>query len=160
MLHNHHATLARLGLNKDLKYLVRDYFSLAKNIALMPALLARGLGQADLVLCLLRLRDSHVGLRPYTEMYITLLVGHPILIGPGCLLLYRCNGPAHAALDSSPKVTYVTPTNPRQPNTEAFLRWPEYKLGRTTAQLRARGVKAKDIRHAVKNGWIKLEEHA
>jgi hypothetical protein len=52
----------------------------------------------------------------------------------------------------------VVPGNPRATNTVAYLRWCEYRVGRSTAQLRARGLKPKDIRLAARNGWIKLEE--
>src|SRR6266403_1894582 len=124
MLHAHHTAIARLGANRDLKYLVRDYFSLAKHQALMPAMLARSLGQADLVLCLLRLRDAHHhrSLRASIEAYITMLVGHPIAIGPSCLRRYHDKvKPPPVALDRTPRITFVTPDNPRQPNTEAFL---------------------------------------
>lgn len=161
MLKLHHAAVARMGINRDLKYLVRDYFSLSRTQALMPALLTAKLGQADLVLCLLRLRDAHAhrNLRASIESYITMLVGHPICVGPGCLLRYKTSAP-RAVLDRSPRITFVATDNPRQPNTEAFLRWPEYRVGRTTAQLRSRGIKPKDIRLARRNGWIRLEEAA
>jgi len=163
MLKLHHAAVARMGINRDLKYLVRDYFSLSRTQALMPALLAQKLGQADLVLCLLRLRDAHAhrSLRASIESYITMLVGHPICIGPSCLQRYHDKiKPPPIALDRSPRVTFVTPDNPRQPNTDAHLRWCEYRVGRTVAQLRARGVTPKDVRLARRNGWIRTEEHA
>lgn len=159
MLH-HARTVAQIGRDRDLRYLIRDYFALPKHQALMPALLARSLGQADLVLCLLRLRDRHASLRSSAEAHIAALVGHPICVGPGCLLLYRSNGPAHVRQDRTPRVTYVTPVNPRQPNTEAYLRWPEYKIGRSVAQLKMRGIRAKDLRIARERGWIRLEEVA
>ncbi len=160
MLHRHHQTVAHLTSHRELKYLIRDYFSLPRTTALMPALLARRLGQADLVLCLLRLRDAHSALRYAAEGHITQLVGHPITIGPGCLLLYRCNGLPSATLDRSPRIVWVADVNPRQPNTDAHQRWAEYKLGRSVAQLRARGVALRDIRRAKARGWIRLEEQA
>ncbi len=160
MLHAHARTVARLNNDTGLKYLIRDYFSLPRTTALMPALLSRALGQADLVLCLLRLRDAHAGVRLACEAHITALVGHPISIGPGCLLRYRDDGRLHVALDRTPRITYVVPVNPRQPHTDAYLRWPEYRVGRSIAQLRVRGVKPKDIRTATRRGWIRLEEHA
>lgn len=160
MLHAHARTIAAIGADRPVKYLIRDYFALPNQTSLMPALLARSLGQADLVLCLLRLRDRHSNVRHGVEAYITALVGHPISIGPACLLRYRENGPPSVALDRSPRITFVVPDNPRQPSTDAHLRWHEYRVGRTTAQLRARGVKPKDIRLAKRRGWIKLEEPA
>lgn len=160
MLSTHYKTIAHLSSNRDLKYLLRDYFSLPKSQALMPALLARGLGQADLVLSLLHIRDAHLTLRPSAEDFIAKFIGHPIVIGPGCLLRYRTNGMPTATLDASPRITYVAPDNPRQPNTDAHLRWCEYKVGRSVAQLRSRGVTPRDIRRAVARGWIRIEERA
>jgi hypothetical protein len=156
----HYATVAALGRDRALRYLIRDYFSLPKTTALMPALLARRLGQADLVLCLLRLRDGHPVLRESAEGYIEALVGHPITYGLPCLLRYRSNGTPSVALDRSPRIAWVSPSNPRLPRTEAFLRWPEYRVGRTEAQLRSRGVTRRDFRRAIRRGWIKLEEKA
>ncbi len=159
MLH-HASSIALLSSQRDLKSLIRDYFGLPLRQALMPALLSKGLGQADLVLCLLRLRDMHAYLRERVERFIALLIGHPIVIGPGCLLRYRCNGTPAVTLDRSPRIVWVTAINPRQPNTDAYLRWPEYRVGRTTAQLKMRGVRPKDIRVARRNGWIRVEERA
>ncbi len=160
MLHNQYLLVARLGSNRVFKNLIRDYFTLPIRDALLPAMLARGLGQADLVFCLLHLRDAHPGLRSAAESYITMLVGQPIKIGPSCLQSYRVNGKPRSTLDRSPRIVHVHHTNPRLPNTEAFLRWPEFKVGRSTAQLRARGLKPKDIRLAARNGWIQLQEQA
>ncbi len=157
MLHKHARAVGSIATNHNLKYLVQDYFDLPRRVALMPALLAKGLGQADLVLCLLRLRDRHTGIRAAAEAAITGLVGHPIATGTPCLLRYRDVAP-YARLDASPRVVYVAPHNPRQTGTEAYQRWSEYKIGRTVAQLRARGVKAKDLRVCKQHGWIRLEE--
>src|SRR5579859_6321259 len=81
MLHRHHRTIANLSSNPDLKYLIRDYFDLPRWQSLLPAMLARGLGQADLVLCLLRLRDRHRAARCACELHIAALVGRPIVLG-------------------------------------------------------------------------------
>src|SRR6266404_4838263 len=124
-------------INRDraTKYLLRDYFQLPRTQALMPALIGANLGQADLVLSLLRLRDTCR--TPYARIYscyITLLVGHPIVVGPRCLLAYRTNG--HSTVTRDPaarRITYVAPANPRQPGTPAHARWPDFKVGRTLA---------------------------
>ncbi len=58
----------------------------------------------------------------------------------------------------TPRVTWVTSKNPRQPHTDAYLRWPEYKVGRSVAQLKMRGVKPKDMRLAKQCGWVRFEE--
>jgi hypothetical protein len=160
MLHNHTKTVVRIAANHDLKYLIRDYFDLPKHTALMPALLDAGLCQADLVLCLLHLRDQHHTMREAIEDSITALVGHPILVGESCLLRYRITSPRPIATRSKDdrRITYVAPTNPRQPGTDAFMRWCEYRVGRTVSQLQTRGVTKRDIRRAARNGWIKVEE--
>lgn len=161
MLHNLYRQVAGIGRDRPLKYLVRDYFALPQHKALMPALLARGLGQADLVLCLLRLRDAHRGLRTAAEAHIAGLVGHPIVVGPPCLSGYRARGTRHVARGpSDPRIAWVAPENPRLPRTEAHMRWTEYRVGRTEAQLRARGITRRDFRKALRRGWITMEEHA
>lgn len=163
MLHKHHRTVARIAATRDLKYLVRDYFALPRATALMPAMLARGLGQADLVLCLLRLRDHHEALRRTTEDLIAALVGHPICVGPSCLLSYRTTAQRGVRVVRSKddrRITSVVQDNPRQPNTSAHLRWCEYRVGRTIGQLLVRGITRKDILRAQRRGWIQVEEMA
>ncbi len=160
LLHRHYRTVAMIARNPNLKHLLRDYFDLPRATALMPALLARRLGQADLVLALLRIRDNHSDVRLQAETHIAALVGHAITYGPGCLLRYAVNGAPHVALDRTPRVVYVCPTNPRLPSTDAYYRWPEFKVGRSVAQLKARGIKAKDLRTVQRAGWIRLEEVA
>lgn len=161
MLGRHSHVIAMIGRDRSIKYLVRDYFALSVRQALMPALLGRGLGQADLVLCLLRLRDRH-HLR-MINVYVHLLVGRPILIGEPCLLRYATNGRPTATrspLAEDRRVIYVQPDNPRQPSTEAHGRWREFKVGRSISQLRIRGVTKRDLRRAVRRGWVRLEEAA
>lgn len=160
LLHKHHRTIAHLNQSKALKYLIRDYFALPTAIALMPALLAKGYGQADLVLCLLRLRDAHSALRRALEAHIAALVGHAIVSCPSCLLAYR-SGPTKVVRSRDDRrITYVYADNPRQPGTEAHMRWCEYRVGRTLGQLYVRGVSKRDVRRAITNGWVKVEEAA
>ncbi len=156
MLHQQYRIVALVAANSVVKKLILDYFGQPNHTSLMPALLQNGLGQADLVLCLLRLRDRHHSLRQALEIYIEMFIGRPINIGPRCLLNYNQTSKPRVSLDRSPRITFVHPTNPRSPNTDAYLRWPEYKLGRSVNQLRARGLKPKDIRLAKSKGWIKL----
>lgn len=161
MLNHHHQTIARLSTDRSLKYLIRDYFGLPVATALMPAMIARGLGQADLVLCLLRIRDAHSALRAAAESHITALVGHAIRACPPCLQLYNqqrnCAADTQRSLDDR-RVTHVSPGNPRQEGTDAFMRWHEFRVGRTIGQLVSRGITKRDIRRAVRNGWISVEE--
>ncbi len=162
MLHRHHSTVADLAFDTNLKYLVRDYFNLPARKNLLSAMLDSGLDHADLVLGLLHLRDRHhpQPVAVAAGAFIERLVGHPIAYGTPCLAGYRCGPATHAKLDRSPRLVWVTPTNPRHPGTTAYQRWPEYRVGRSVAQLRIRGVKPKDLRIAQRNGWIKLEEVA
>lgn len=159
MLRKHAATMAKLTADKSIKSLICDYFDLRpRSHSLTPLMYKRGLGQADLVLALLRI--SH----PMARTYIGLLIGHPITIGAPCLLRYNPNVNTARPSTTRPtgvdnrRITYVQPTNPRQPGTEAHLRWPWFQHGRTVAQLRVRGVKRRDIRKAADMGWIKLED--
>lgn len=161
MLLRHHQTIARLATDLSLKYLIRDYFGLPVTTALMPAMLARGLGQADLVLCLLRIRDAHRSLRTAIEEHITALIGRAIHACPPCLQLYnqRPVNPQDATRTADDRrVTHVTLANPRQEGTDAYMRWHEFRVGRTIGQLVTRGITKRDIRRAVRNGWIKMEE--
>lgn len=163
IMHAHAATVALLGRDRLTSYLVRDYFDLPRTNALMAALLDRGLCQADLVLCVLHLHDHapSADLRRVLRYYIRRLVGRPILVGEPCLLRYKTNG--HPPRTSRPlpgdrRIVWVTPNNPRQPGTTAATRWSEFRAGRTVSQLRVRGVTRRDVRAALRHGWIRLEE--
>lgn len=165
ILARHFVTVAMMNRDRVTAFLLRDYFDLSRKETLMSALLSRGLGQADLVLSLLRLRDAAPGpdRRRLLSFYVRRLVGRPIQVCPSCLLLYRVNGHAPRAsrpLPSDRKIIWVTDTNPRQPGTDAFLRWLEFRPGRTVAQLRARGVTRRDLRRAERRGWVRFEECA
>jgi hypothetical protein len=139
-----------------LKELIRQYFGLPAEIAITPALYQRGLGQADLVLCLLR--TDHFMAREFVAM----LIGHPITICTPCLLHYRTNGGApsirHPTSALDRRIIFVCPMNPRQPKTEAHLRWQDFKPGRTPRQVMTRGSTKRDVRRALRMGWIRLEE--
>jgi hypothetical protein len=156
----HKTTITLIQNDALTSYLVRDYFNLPRKEALMSALLSRQLGQADLVLCLLRLRDKSRNdwHRVFTH-YINRLVGHPIFIGQPCLLRYRINGqaPTIQRRGGDRRIVWVLPANPRQPFTQAHLRWSEFRVGRSISQLRLRGHKRRDIYHAIEKGWIKVE---
>lgn len=163
MLSHHHRTVAHLAANHLLKDLVRDHFGLPIATALMPAMLARGLHQADLVLCLLRIRDAHSALRSAVESHITTLVGSAIRACPSCLQLYNARPvkPQDEPRNSDDRrITYVSPVNPRQEGTDAHMRWREFRVGRTIGQLVVRGITKRDIHRAARNGWIKIEEVA
>lgn len=166
LLSRHCLTISMLNRDPLAAFLIRDYFDLPRCHSLMASLLDKGLGQADLVLALLHLRDAmhhKSDAARLTSYYIHRLVGRPILVGPSCLLMYRTNG--HAPRASRPilsdrRLVWVSPTNPRQPNTEAHDRWDEFRPGRTVAQLRSRGVTRRDLRRAERLGWVRFEEQA
>jgi hypothetical protein len=156
MLRKHIATMVKMNRYPLLKELIREYFGLPAQVALTPALYQRGLGQADLVLCLLR--TDHFMAREFVAM----LIGHPIIIGPPCLLHYRTNGGrptvCHPRSLLDRRIIFVAPANPRQPCTEAHLRWSDFKAGRTPRQVMTRGSTKRDVRRALRMGWIRLEE--
>jgi hypothetical protein len=162
MLRKHAHTVAMINRDRRTAYLLRDYFDLPRSTSLMPALLARGLGQADLVLALLRLRDQATPYSRLFRVYVELLVGHPITVGPACLLHYKTNTstPTIIRAKDDRRLTYVAPANPRQPRTEAHMRWSLFQVGRSISQLRVRGVTKRDIRRAARRGWIRIEELA
>ena len=163
-MHKHARSVAAMGRDQLTSYLVRDYFGLPRGRTMMASLLSAGLGQADLVLCLLRLRDraspDHGRLLSY---YVRRLVGRPIQRGAPCVLHYYVNGHAPRVVRPAPtaedrRVVWVASANPRQPNTSAAARWASFRIGRTVAQLRARGVTKRDIRRAERRGWVRFEE--
>jgi hypothetical protein len=163
MLHHsitaHYSSVAALAADPQLKNLVRRQLGLPSTTALLPAMAAQGLCQAELVLCLLRLRDAHAALRRPVEDHIAALVGHPIQVGTPCLLGLRASSrPLCQRADPTPRLLWVAPENPRKPGTKAWLRWREYRVGRSVAQLKCRGIGAKDIRLCKTCGWIRLEE--
>lgn len=158
MLRKHSLVVTMMNRDRATAYLLRDYFSLSKRPTLMASLIERRLGQADLVLALLKLRDRH-RIR-LLGAYIELLVGHPILVGPSCLRDYRA-GPTKTVRSSDDRrITFVTPGNPRAPMTDAHLRWCEFRVGRSIGQLLVRGVTKRDIRRSIRRGWIAVEEVA
>jgi hypothetical protein len=162
MLKKHSLVVAMMNRDTTTAFLLRDYFDLPRHTTLMSCLLRKQLGQADLVLALLRLRDQRLGNRHLLGAYVELLVGHPITVAPSCLLKYATNTsyPRVVRSKDDRKITYVAPANPRAPTTDAYLRWCEFRVGRSLGQLYVRGVTKRDVRKAVRRGWIRVEEVA
>ena len=134
----------------DLADMVRSYFRLQPHLSLFYSLRTARLGQADLVLCLLR--TPH----PHARAYVEQLVGRPIAVLPCVRLLYPVNGKPRV---QTPRITWVAKCNPRKPKSAAAARFAEvFKPGRTLEQARARGATTRDVRWAVRRGWIKMEE--
>lgn len=143
----HLQTVALINRDRVLKARVRFYFGLGRGT--LALLLGRaGLGHADLVLCLLRLGEIS---------YVERLIGKPITYGPSFSIRRSTRGGHRVAVDPSPRIVYVQTANPRKTRTRAHQRFSEFKVGRTLAQLRARGVTRKDVRKALHWGWIRME---
>lgn len=123
-------------------------FQLSPWIPLYEALHIKGLGQADVVLELLRLT-----LIPEVE----LLLGHPIT-----RYAARTVKPLPAYIQETTqwdrRIAFAAP-NPRLPATEAFQRYKELRPGVTLATALKRGVTYRDIREAISNKWITVHEH-
>jgi hypothetical protein len=160
MMKKHSLVISMMNRDRSTAYLLRDYFDLRRGTTLMASLLQRGLGQADLVLALLRLRDQHRRPRRLLDFYVTMLVGHPIQVGPSCLRDYRSATTRTVRSRDDRRITFVIPGNPRAASTEAHDRWCEFMVGRTLGQLLVRGVTKRDIRRSLRKGWIKVEELA
>lgn len=143
----HMQTVALINRDRVLKARVRFYFNLKRG-TLAPLLRRAGLGHADLVLCLLRLGELD---------YVERLIGKPITYGVSFSIRRSSRGGHTVSEDKSPRITFVQPTNPRATNTKAHDRYSIFRVGRTESQLRARGVTRKDIRKALRWGWIKME---
>ncbi len=144
----HLQTVALINRDRVLRARVRLYFRLRPG-TLGPLLRRAGLGQADLVLCLLRLGELR---------WAEILVGKPIVYGPSFRTVLSQTGKKNQRVDRSPRVVFVQPHNPRKTCTRAHDRFEHFRVGRTEQQLRVRGVTRKDIRKALKWGWIRMEE--
>lgn len=150
MLKTHLQILAAMRRHPALMYRLRHYFSLPARAPFHLALRARGIGQADLVLALLRINTRK------SIFFAERLIGKPITRGQACLLRYRVNGRAPTVL-RQPRVVWVTPINPHPRLTDSRIRFSHYQLGRTEQQLRLRGLTRRDIRTAIRNNWIQMQ---
>lgn len=146
-------TVAQINRDTVLKSRIRLYFGLRRG-TLSYTLREKGLGHADLVLCLLRLNS------PASIHFAELLVGKPIVYGPSFRLSWPSNGKPSVFADRTPRVVYVVDENPRLNKTKAKARFDHFRVGRTLAQLIARGVTRRDIRKAERRGWVKFQEIA
>lgn len=109
-----------------------------------------GLGQADVVLALLRTAD------PRFRRWAEFLVGRRFTICRPCL---RPSAPLYLGDERHPdrrRVTYVA-RNPRLPTTMAFYRFAILREGMTIQQFLVRGGRRGDVRLALQRGWIQLE---
>lgn len=129
--------------------LVRRRLGLHRTRPIIYALSARGLGQADLVLALLEINTD-----PALAL-VERVVGRPLERCPCQWLRWPVNGTPRV---SRPRVRLVVDNNPRRPNTPAHARFAAaFRDGATIEQIRARGARRRDIRVALRMGWIEME---
>lgn len=149
-LRRHLQTIALVERVPALLYRVRRYFMLP-SIPLALAMRRARLGQADLVLCLLR-----VGTRT-ARKFVERLIGRPIQVSrPAELHYVRANGAA-PRIARVPRITSVVPENPCRRSTRFFQNFALFRIGRTMAQLIARGLTRREVRLASRRGWIVME---
>lgn len=142
--------VASVDRDRVVAFLVRRQLGLSGR-PMLYALSERGLGQADLVLALLR-----VGTAPALAR-VELIVGRPILHCRSQWLRWPVNGVPRV---SSPRIRAVV-SNPRRPNTPAHDRFASaFRPGRTIEECRVHGATKRDIRSASRRGWIVVEERA
>lgn len=112
-------------------------------------------GQADVVLALIR---APMGL-PHFMQCAEGLMGRAIRHCPPCLRLpYAQMEFPDPEGEEARRLTFVA-RNPRLPTTDAFYRYRVMKTGMTVQQCLVRGAKKRDIRLALRKGWIRLEEN-
>ena len=112
------------------------------------AMLRLGFANADVALMLLRLghRDAAIG-----------ILGPRFVVGPPALSRMR-EPPPPPARESrwDRRIRGVAP-NPRTPGSDAARRYALLEPGKTLAQCVARGAMKRDVRNAIKRGWIDVE---
>lgn len=117
-------------------------------LPLYDSLSRAGLGQADVVLELLRL-----DLIPEVEA----LIGHPITRCPTRVYRPLPLAPRAAPGPDDRRVLSVV-RNPRLPTTDSFQRFRLIQPGTTISSLLKRGVTRKDLRECARNSWVVLSE--
>ena len=133
MLEKYRAALGRVP--PVVRMRVLNYFKLPPlRGSLFDQLSSENLGQADLVLCLLRINDAQ-SLRLAER-----LVGHPIVVCPPCLRLKHARLPTRRYADGDVRVRVVKRHNPFLPTCPAFQRWRMLRDGMLLSEYRARGI--------------------
>lgn len=148
MLRRHLPAIAAIAASPVLTYRVRRYFALDSRPLILSV---RGLSQADIVLCLVRIGS------PRAREIAGSLIGKPITVAPACLLRWSHNKQT-PSVGRQPMVTWVAETVPLRRGTRMALTFPEFKCGRTLQQLLMRGVSRADVRRVTKRGWVKMTE--
>lgn len=144
-LRKHLQTIAVISQIPVLLYRVRRYFRLP-SITLSVALRRAGLGQADLVICLLRIGTAR------SRKFVERLIGKPISV-----IHREIYQRTVVALERvAPRVAWVTPENPCRRSTHFHAIFPLFRPGRTIAQLLMQGVRRREVRLATRRGWVKF----
>lgn len=149
-LRRHLQTVALVERVPALLYRVRRYF-LLPSIPLALAMRRARLGQADLVLCLLRIGTQTA------RAFVERLIGRPIQVSRPIELHYRRANDSAPRIVRVPRITHVVPVNPCRKSTRFWSHFSLFKVGRTIAQLIARGVTRREVRLAQRRGWIVVE---
>jgi hypothetical protein len=142
--------IAYVDRDPVVSYLVRRDLDLPLGRSMPYALHDHGLGQADLILSLLRINTRG------SRLLIERILGRPIMQCQSVLLQWRSNG--RPQVRRQPRISHVV-ANPRKPNTDAYRRFERsFKKHFTIEQCRSRGARQRDVRGALRRGWIRLEE--
>lgn len=129
----------------------------AAMFGLFDALWSGGHSQADLVLTLLRMST-----RP-ARRAVESLIGHRIVVCPPALARAPAPvNPDRPRLRDDRRVTEVyafeTPGRRRLTSTPIYQRLALIRAGLSLTELYSRGLRQKDVRIALRRGWIRLEE--
>jgi hypothetical protein len=114
-----------------------------------------GMGQADLVLALLRATSNTREARTV----VGVLIGHPIVVCPPCLRLAHQRLPQRKYRDGERRVTWVG-ENKFPPTSKFHERFRMLRPGMLVSEYRARGGQHRDLRFALARGLIRMEKAA
>jgi hypothetical protein len=107
----------------------------------------RSQDQADVVLALLRADALIPAVR---------LVGRPITLFPPSRKFFPKSVPHVVSRGPDDRVIRAVARNPHLPTTPAFQRYRALRPGLTLAQAMVRGVRRRDLRRAVRRGWVSV----
>lgn len=152
ILPRYFTAVASVDRDRVVSLLVRRELGLDRRRPMIYALSERGLGQADLILALLRVDTRG------SRLLVERVLGRPILQCPCVWLRWPING--RPRVHRAPRFRVVVQDNPRRPNTDAHARFSRsVRDGLTAEQMRLRGATRRDLRRARREGWI-VEEAA
>lgn len=127
---------------------MRQYFRLGGE-PFLQALRRAGLGQADIVLCMMRINTRRS--REIAEA----LIGRPITVAQACRLTWQSNT-QRPTVRRQPVITWICPDVSIRRRTRLAAAFQEFRVGRTREQLMSRGVSRGDLRRAIRRGWIRM----